>query len=140
MAGKLSEYQANKVLNKLLRGEDYVVPGSYWIGAFKSANDVPLRGNVPGSASEVSASGYSRIEIRGATSLTFTQSTAGASQASGTVAWPAATALWGTVTYVAILDAATDGNVILYGALNTPKVVDVSDTFSIPAGLFTITL
>lgn len=138
MAGRLSVYQANKVLNKLLRGEDYVVPAEYWVALFKATSDTSLRANVVASAEEVTTGGYARIQLRGAAPLTFTQSTAAASQISGTVLWPAATAAWGTVTYAAILDAATDGNVLLYGALETPKPIDTGDTFRLPAGLFTI--
>lgn len=140
MAGKLSVYQANKVLNKLLRGEDYVVPSAYWVALFKAANDVALRANILASAEEVTGGSYSRIKLRDDAPITFTQSTTAFSQVSGAVTWATATAAWGTITYAAIMDAATDGNIILYGALTTPKPVDGGDTFRLPAGLFTIAL
>ena len=55
MAGKLSVYQANRVLNKLMRGEDYVVPNAYCIGLFKATNDTALRANIVASVEEVTA-------------------------------------------------------------------------------------
>ncbi len=140
MAGKFSVYQANRALNLILRGEGFVVPSAYWIGLFKAANDTALRGNIVASASEVNAIGYSRKKLREESPLVFTQSTAAASQVSGLVAWDAAAAAWGTITYAAVMDAAENGNVILYGALTTPKNVDAGDVFRIPAGLFTIAL
>lgn len=140
MAGKLSVYQANRVLNKLLLGVDYVVPNAYWVGLFRVANDVALRANILASAEEVSGGGYARVKLRDDSPVSFTESTAAFSQVSGAVSWAAASAAWGTITYAAILDAPTDGNVILYGALATPKPVDGGDTFRVPAGLFTIAL
>ncbi len=140
MAGKLSVYQANRVLNKLLRGEDYVVPAAYWIGLFRATNDIALRGNLAASADEVATVGYVRKKMRDGSALTFTQSTAAQSQASAAVAWESATDSWGTVTYAAVMDAATGGNVILYGALTTPKPVDGGDIFRLPSGLFTVSM
>lgn len=140
MAGKLSVYQANKVLNKLLRGEDYVVPAAYWIGLFKATNDTALRANLVASAEEVTATGYVRKKLRDDSLITFTQSTDAFSQVSAAVPWESAQAAWGTVTYAAVLDAATGGNIILYGALTAPKPVDAGDIFRIPSGLFAITL
>lgn len=140
MAGKLSVYQANRVLNRMLRGDDYTVPPAYWIGLFKSINDVALRANVVASADEVSSVGYVRKKLRDDSLLVFTASTDATSQVSAAVAWATAEAAWGTLTYGAVLDAPTGGNVILYGAFSVPKVVDAGDIFRIPAGLFTISM
>ena len=131
---------ANRVLNKALRDENFTVTSSLWIALFKATDSVALRGNVAASASEVSATGYVRQEVRGATALTFTQSTDATSQVSGILLWPMAPVPWGTLTYAAVMDAASGGNVIVFGALASPKVVDSGDTFKIPVGLFTIAL
>lgn len=142
MAGQLSVWSANRVLNKLLRGEDYSVTPSYWIAAFKATDAAALRANTPGAASEVSAVGYARIEIRGGTALNFTASTAAFTQVSGLLAWAPAVDAWGTVTFAAVMDSATigAGNVVVLGALASPKVVDAGDTLKIPSGLFTVGL
>lgn len=138
MAGKFSVWMANRILNKAFRGEDFSVPASYYIALCKATDDVALRADVIASASEVTAVGYARLEVRGATLLNFTSSTDAITQVSGLLAWAGASAPWGTVTYGAVMDAATGGHVVVYGALASPKVVDSGDTFKIPVGLFTV--
>ncbi len=140
MAGKLSVYQANRVLNKVLRGTDYAVASAYWIGLFKASNDIALRANVVASADEVTTAGYVRKKVRDDSLVTFTTSTDAASQLSGALVWDAAVGAWGTITFAAVMDAPTGGNVILYGALSTPKPVDGGDIFRLPSGLFTVAL
>lgn len=58
------------------------------------------------------------------------------------VTWDAATASWGWVSGVAIVDSATygQGNVLIHGALTTPKNIDVDDQFRFPSGSLDITL
>lgn len=140
MAGQFSVWMANRILNKAFRNEDFVIASSYWIGLFKATDGTALRADVVASASEVTASGYARLEVRGATLLSFIQSTDALTQVSGLLAWPGASAPWGTVTFGAVMDAATDGHVVVFGALTSPKVVDSGDTFKIPAGLLTVAL
>tara|TARA_R110000772_G_scaffold6215_4_gene21765 strand:- start:871 stop:1314 length:444 start_codon:yes stop_codon:yes gene_type:complete len=61
---------------------------------------------------------------------------------SGTVTFPTATADFGTVSHVAIMDGNTAGagNVIFYGDLTSAKLIESGDTFQITAGSLTITL
>ena len=59
---------------------------------------------------------------------------------SGTVTFPTATADFGTVSHVAVMDASTSGNVIFYGDLTSAKLIESGDTFQITAGSLTITL
>lgn len=40
----------------------------------------------------------------------------------------------GTVTHFAIMDAATAGNMLWYGALGTPRTIGNTDTIQVPAG------
>jgi hypothetical protein len=56
------------------------------------------------------------------------------------VEFPTASASWGTITYAAILDASTGGNMLAYGALATSKTIDSGDVFRIPTGDYDITL
>ena len=63
-------------------------------------------------------------------------------QASNTAAveFPTATASWGTVTYAAVYDAVSGGNLMAYGALTTSKTIASGDVLRIPAGDFDINL
>lgn len=90
----------------------------------------------PGEASggtEVSGGSYARQ------SATFTVSGDTASN-SAAIEFPAATASWGTITHVAIIDASTGGNQIAYAALTTSKSIDTGDILRIPTGDLDITL
>lgn len=142
MAGKLSVYSANRVLNKLMRGVDFTPSSSYWVALFIGSVDATLRAN--STAGEVSATstGYTRIEVRGGTAITFADSTAGATENSAAITWAAATGAWGLVSYAALMDSATigAGNVILYGSLGTPKSVDTGDLMRINTGALDILL
>ena len=56
------------------------------------------------------------------------------------IEWPTASANWGTITHVAIFDALTTGNMLVYAALTTSKTISTGDVLRIPAGDLDITL
>ena len=56
------------------------------------------------------------------------------------ITFPAATANWGTITHVAIFDAATSGNMLMYSALDSSVIINSSDTFEFAAGALNIQL
>lgn len=90
----------------------------------------------PGEAqggTEVSGGAYVRQ------SATFTVSGDTASNSSA-IEFPAATASWGSITHVAVIDASTGGTQIAYAALTTAKTIDTGDILRIPAGDLDITL
>lgn len=90
----------------------------------------------PGEAqggTEVSGGSYVRQ------SATFTVSGDTASNSSA-IEFPAATASWGSITHVAVIDASTGGTQIAYAALTTAKTIDTGDILRIPAGDLDITL
>lgn len=90
----------------------------------------------PGEAqggTEVSGNGYVRQ------SATFSVSGDTASNSSA-IEFPAATASWGSITHVAVIDASTGGTQIAYAALTTAKTIDTGDILRIPAGDLDITL
>jgi hypothetical protein len=90
----------------------------------------------PGEASggtEVSGGGY----VRQSATFTVAGDTATNSAA---IEYPEATASYGTVTHIAIMDASTGGNQIAYAALSASKAIDTGDILRIPAGDLDITL
>ena len=57
------------------------------------------------------------------------------------VDWPAAKGgSWGTVTHIAIFDAATDGNMIVTAQLSSPIEVSAGSVARIPAGDLAISI
>lgn len=73
--------------------------------------------------------------------VTFGTVSGGSVSNSGDVTFPAATdGNWGTITHLAVMDAASSGNVLFYGALTSSKQIDNTDTFQITASNLTVSL
>jgi len=64
----------------------------------------------------------------------------GASENSGAITFVTATASWGTVTYVALIDALTLGNILFYAALDTSKAIGNGDTAKFNDGALDFTM
>jgi hypothetical protein len=90
------------------------------------------------STNEVVTSGsaYAR------TAVVFGAASSGTSATNMTVTFPAATASWGTITHIAVMDGGTrgSGNVLFYGAVTTSKTIDTGDTFQVSTGNLTVSL
>jgi hypothetical protein len=117
------------VLNYVFTTTSVTRPTAWYLALFTSnpADDA--------SGTEVSTSGtaYARQ------SATFTVSGDTASN-SAAIEFPTATASFGTVSHVAVFDAATSGNLIAYAALTSSKAIDTGDVFRVPSGDLDITL
>lgn len=89
---------------------------------------------------EVSTSGtaYARKAVTFAAASAAGGTTSSASSA--TVTFDTATASWGSITHIAVMDASTSGNVLFYGAVTTAKTIDTGDTFQVSSGNLTIAL
>lgn len=125
-----SDYLENKVLDHVLTATAYTQPSARYIGLFTA--DTGLEANTP--SAEVSGGSYARQTV------TFAAASSGSSATNATVTFPAATANWGTITHVAVMDAATSGNVLFWGAVTTSKTIETGDTFQITSGNLTISL
>lgn len=122
-----SNFLENKVLGHVFGATPYTAPATLYVGLFTS------NPGETGSGTEVSGGSYARQTIA------FTVTGAQASNTAA-VEFPTATASWGTITYAAIYDALSGGNLLAYGALTTSKTIDNGDVFRIPAGDFDINL
>jgi hypothetical protein len=125
-----SDFLENALLNHVLRNTAYTQPSALYVGLFTATTG--LEENNP--TAEVAGGAYTRKTIA------FGAASGGSASNSATVTFDAATANWGTVTHVAILDAATSGNVLFHGAVTSAKTIETGDTFQISAGNLTITL
>lgn len=119
-------YETN-VLTWTFTADAVTRPTAWYIGLYTTD---------PGEAqggTEVSGGSYARQ----AATFTVTGDTASNSAA---IEFPAATASWGAITHVAVLDASTGGTQIAYAALTTSKTIDTGDILRIPTGDLDITL
>lgn len=125
-----SDYLENKLLDHSLGTTSWTMPTTVYIGLW-TADDGLESGTV---TSEVSGGSYARQ------TMTFDAAAGGSADSAATVTFPTATANWGTITHVALMDASTGGNVLFHGSVTTSKTIESGDTFQISAGNLTISL
>jgi len=129
MAG-FSDYLEDKVLDHVFGGTAYTAPSTLYVALYTVAPDDT------GGGTEVTGGSYARQ------TATFTVSGTSPTTATNAAAieYPTATADYGTVTSVGILDASSGGNLLAYADLDTSKVVSTGDVFRFDAGDLDITL
>jgi hypothetical protein len=125
---EMSNFLENALINATLRNTAYTSPTTVYVGLYTSD---PTDGN---TGTEVSGGSYAR------TAVTFDAPSNGASLNNAAVEFPQATASWGTVAYIGILDAATSGNLLYHTILDTAKTIDTGDIFKIATGSLSVTL
>ena len=117
-----SNYLENKVLDHVLRNTAYTQPGNLFVGLFKNNSLSNLEAGTLSDEVSTSGTAYARKAV------TFGAAASGTATNSATVTFEPATAEWGTVTAIAILDTITTGNVLFYGNLTTSKLIENGDT------------
>jgi hypothetical protein len=81
-----------------------------------------------GSGTEVSGGSYARVQ-RDPLDANWTAASAtdGVTDNAAAITFPAPTANWGSITHFGIWDASSGGNLLIHGALTTPKTVNNGD-------------
>jgi len=129
MAG-FSDYLEDKVLDHVFGGTSYTAPGTLYVALYTVAP------TDTGGGTEVSGGAYVRktatFNVSGTSPTTATNAAA--------IEYPTATANYGTVVAVGILDASSGGNLLAYANLTTSKTVSTGDVFRFDAGDLDITL
>lgn len=131
-----SDFLENELLDHILRNASWTPPTSVWIAAFTAVTG--LESNSP--SAEVSGGAYARLEVGGGSGRSFTVAASGATTNTETWSFAQATAGWGTVTHVAVMDASTAGNVLFWNALTVAKEITTGDTLTFNAGDFDVAL
>jgi hypothetical protein len=138
--GAFSDYLEDAVLDHVLnngRALTYTPPSTLYIGLFTSNGG--LETNTELDQTEVSGGSYARQSLDGSTNY-FTGASGGATSNYDDIEFPVATEDWGTITHVAIMDALTSGNVLIWGELTSSKIIETGDQFKFTAGNLDITL
>ena len=91
-----------------------------------------------GGGTEVTGTDYARIDVSAA--FPAASGTDGAITNDQDITFATAGGAWGNVSHVAIFDAATGGNLLVYGALASAVAIQNGDIFKIPSGSFTCTV
>lgn len=134
----LSDYSEKKLLDLLLVATAYAPPVTLYVGLFTSD---PGESGVTGEFA-IGTGAYARAVVTNNTTKFPMCSSVGSPVKSNgeIIAFPTATAAWGTATHWAIFDAATTGtNMIAHGPLSASRSVALGDTPKIAAGAMVIT-
>lgn len=126
-----TDYAENKIIDWLFRNQALTPPSSFYIALFTTAPTDSSAGV------EVSGGSYARVQVIGslanwagtqaAGSTTASSGTNGTTSNNNAITFPAPTSNWGTIVAVGFLDAASAGNLWLYGSLTTNKTVNNGD-------------
>ena len=146
LQGSITDYLENKLIDHIFRGQAYVPPATVYVGLLLD----PPEDN--GTYSEVSTSGtnYTRVGVVGSlTAFCGTQGTGTTEVSSGTegvisnnspVTFGTPSASWGEIKAFGVFDAATDGNLLVYGLMKYPKQIGYGDPGpKFPASTLSIT-
>lgn len=131
-----SDFLENELLDHILRNEAYTPPTSVWIALHTADNGLEA-GTI---TAEVTGGAYARIEVGGASGRSFALAAAGLTDNEQDITFVTATANWGTVTHMSIMDASTAGNVLFHGALTLSKTINNGDTFKFNLGDLDVSL
>lgn len=124
-----TNYLEEKVLQHVFATPAYTPPTGRYVALFTAAP------GEPGGGTEVTGGAYVRQ------AATFTVDPAYeiapnvfimAAYTNADVEFPTATAEWGVITHVALFDAPTGGNMLVYAQLAAARTITVGDIFRIP--------
>lgn len=127
----MSDYLENKLIDFLLRAQSFTPPATVYVALF-TANPTDT-----GGGTEVTGGSYARVAVtsslanwagtQSAGSTVASSGTGGTTSNNSSITFPTPTANWGTVTGMALFDASTSGNMLLFSALTTNKTVNNGD-------------
>jgi hypothetical protein len=124
----MTSFLQKSLLDHLLNIASYSAPAALYVSLHTaSPTDTGSHGSEVGSGV-----GYARQSIAG--QMGATDATTGISVNTGTLtAGPASTSDWGTISYLGIEDSGTigAGNMVLWGAASTTKLVTVGINFQL---------
>lgn len=122
-----SNYLETKLYDHVFRNTAYTPAATLSLALFTSTGtSAELEAGT--LTNEVTGGSYARQTV------TFGASTNGVGSNSGTITFPTASAGWGTIRFVAVMDAASAGNVLWYAQLTSDVTINTSNTFQFNAG------
>jgi hypothetical protein len=120
MAGNLTNYLENKLIDHFLGTTSYTMPADVYVALFTVAP------SDAGGGTEVTGGSYAR-QI-----ATFTSASNGATSNDSNLDFTGMPAV--TTVAIGIFDALTGGDMLLHGTLTTNKTTDAGDTLRIATG------
>lgn len=106
------------------------IPDQYYIGLSSTA---PSADGL--NVTEPASGGYQRVQLTG-----LSEPTAGVVTNPTSISFPESTQSWGTVSYFVIFDAATEGNLLMYGELEEARTVEAATIMTLRANSLTLSV
>jgi hypothetical protein len=129
----MSTYLENALVNHVLRNTAYTTPGTtVYVGLIKYYDAAIVEAGT--LTQEASGGAYARVQV-----TAWDAASNGATQNTGAITFPTATADWGGISGVIISDHASAGNVLLHGSLTSARDVKDGDVFKFNAGDLDVT-
>ena len=125
---EMSNYLENALVNATLRNTAFTSPSVVYLALYTSD---PTDAN---TGTQVSGGSYVRQAI------TFGAPSNGVTTNTAAIEFPQATAPYGTVGWIGIMDASTAGNLLYHTPLDVAKAIDTGDIFKIAIGSLSVTL
>jgi len=120
VAGNLTNYLENKLIDHFLGTTTFTKPAAVYVGLFT------VTPGEAGGGTEVTGGSYARQ------AATFSAASSGATSNDANIDFTGMPAA--TVVAIGIFDASTSGNILLWGTLTTNKTTDAGDTLRIATG------
>ena len=124
----LGTYAENAIINAFLRNTSFTIPSTIWLALYTTTV------TSADTATEVSGGSYARQP------MTFSAPSGGFCSTNTDITFPTAGITWGNITYAAIRDAATAGNLLFYGALTLPRYIYAGDVIKFLSGNISVTV
>lgn len=118
------------IVENMLKGTNPTAIAGLYLGLFTAAP------GESGGGTEVTGGAYARQAL--AFGAVAAQASGSQIANAGAIVFPTATAGWGTVTHVAIFDAASGGNMLYYGTLTVSLTVSASGQVQFAIGAITL--
>lgn len=128
----VSNYLANALLNQVFRNTAWTRPTTIYVALYTTNPTAADTGQ------EVSGGGYTRLPIVfGPPAIEGGKPTI---KNIADIAFAIATASWGTLSHIGLRDAVTGGNLLYFGALESPRSILANDVFKILTGAVAATV
>lgn len=121
-----SNYLETKIFDHVFRNTAYTPAATLYLALFTStATTAELEAGT--LTNEVTGGSYARQTV------SFSAPSNGVGSNSGSITFPSASAGWGVIRYVAVMDASTAGNVLWYAQLSSDVTINSGNTFQFNA-------
>lgn len=132
----LSDYAELKILEHSVGKTSWTMPTNCYAALWTTAPNDASTGAAPSPGVEVTGGSYARIQ----TNASWGAAAAGQIANNADIVFATASASWGTVVHVSLMDALTTGNFLWNGTLTASKTVGSGDVFKFLTGQLILTL